>query len=198
MNDPGRPRFNRGHDRGRPFSIHNPWRFYGGVAVGVMLLASVLMGFLWIPARRQGRNVGNPAEKRTGWWATVCRGLGITDDETTTRSVTPPPRWASDVAWSAETVRRALSGNVARGEFVAFNCTVCHGEHGSGSGQTWIPKLAGQDRLFIYKQLADFRNAATAMGRDERGRFRPQRAGPCRCRRVLLGARRVGGRRRQR
>lgn len=146
------------------FSIHNPWKFWGAVLVLVMLVIGVCIGFLWLPQVQQKPVFGDRPKKPEGWWASFCRGLGWTGDAQATATATPPARWASDLKWSPDTVRLALSGDQGRGEFIAVNCTACHGEKGQGSTQTWIPKLAGMDRLTIYKQLADYRSGHREWG----------------------------------
>ncbi len=146
------------------FSIHNPWKFWGAVLVASMLVMGIAIGFLWLPQVQERPVFGDRLKKPGGWFASFCRGLGWTGDAQATATAAPPARWASDMQWTPDTVHLALSGDRARGEFVALNCTACHGEKGQGGQQTWIPKLARMDRLVIYKQLADYRSGHRQWG----------------------------------
>ena len=151
-------------DHGRPFSVHNPWRLYGAGLVAFMLVMGLTIGFLWLPSVQEKPIFGDRLKKATGLWASICRGLGWTGDKEATTTAAPPAQWATDVSWNPPTLQRALSGNAAHGEFIALNCAACHGEQGSGTAQTWIPKLGGQDTLTIYKQLADYRSGRRQWG----------------------------------
>lgn len=63
---------------------------------------------------------------------------------------------SSRVAWTLETVRRARSGDVARGKKLHEDCAGCHGDAGNVDIPD-VPDLGGQNPLYIYKQLADYK-----------------------------------------
>jgi len=69
----------------------------------------------------------------------------------------PPVRIPSNVAWTAETIAKAYSGNALRGLLVARRCDRCHGREGFSSNPR-VPNLANMDRLVVWKQLDDFRS----------------------------------------
>jgi cytochrome c553 len=69
----------------------------------------------------------------------------------------PPVRIPSNVAWTAETIAMASSGDGFRGSLVGRRCDRCHGHEGFSSSAS-VPNLAAMDRLAIWKQLADFRS----------------------------------------
>jgi cytochrome c553 len=69
----------------------------------------------------------------------------------------PPVRIPSNVAWTAETIEMASSGDAFRGSLIGRRCDRCHGREGFSSSPT-IPNLASMDRLVIWKQLDDFRS----------------------------------------
>jgi cytochrome c553 len=69
----------------------------------------------------------------------------------------PPVRIPSNVAWTAETIAMASSGDAFRGSLIGRRCDRCHGREGFSSSPT-IPNLASMDRLVIWKQLEDFRS----------------------------------------
>jgi cytochrome c553 len=69
----------------------------------------------------------------------------------------PPVRIPSNVAWTAETIAMATSGDAFRGSLIGRRCDRCHGREGFSSSPT-VPNLASMDRLVIWKQLEDFRS----------------------------------------
>jgi cytochrome c553 len=63
---------------------------------------------------------------------------------------------SSRVAWTLETVKLVRSGDVARGKKLHADCASCHGEAGNVDIPD-VPDLGGQDALYTYKQLADYK-----------------------------------------
>jgi len=63
----------------------------------------------------------------------------------------------SNVAWTPETVAFASSGDAFRGLLIARRCNHCHGSEGFSS-EAAVPNLAGEDLLYLWKQLEDFRS----------------------------------------
>ena len=82
------------------------------------------------------------------WGAAVVMGSDAAE---------PPTRVPSNVAWTAETIEMASSGNAFRGSLIGRRCDRCHGREGFSSSAS-IPNLASMDRLVIWKQLDDFRS----------------------------------------
>ena len=68
---------------------------------------------------------------------------------------------SSRVAWTLETVRRARSGDVARGKKLHEDCAACHGDAGNVDTPD-VPDLGGQNPLYTYKQLVDFKTETRA------------------------------------
>lgn len=64
---------------------------------------------------------------------------------------------SSRVAWTLETVKRVRGGDVARGKKLHEDCAGCHGEAGNVDIPD-VPDLGGQDPLYTYKQLADYKS----------------------------------------
>lgn len=50
------------------------------------------------------------------------------------------------------------AGNVQRGRTLYALCQACHGDNGEGSPAAGAPMLAGQDRDYLVRQLANFRD----------------------------------------
>ncbi len=72
-----------------------------------------------------------------------------------------PNRIPSEVAWTAETIAAASSGDAFRGSLRAKSCEHCHGAEGY-SPDASTPNLAGLDQLALWKQLQDFRSRKRA------------------------------------
>ena len=68
---------------------------------------------------------------------------------------------SSRVAWTLETVRLARSGDAAKGEKLHKDCVDCHGKAGNIETPD-VPDLGGQDPLYIYKQLSDYKAGTRA------------------------------------
>ena len=140
-------------------SAHPSWNSW---TLGVIAILSGLLvlgfgfGFLILPRFQQGHE-GNTL------MGGIHNALGFHNHEHRPGSASPPVQVPTYIVWNESTIRDAMSGDLARGEFVAYNCIACHGEKGMSS-QAWIPTLAGMDRLFLYKQLADFRSGTRLSG----------------------------------
>jgi len=63
---------------------------------------------------------------------------------------------SSPVAWTLATVRLARSGDAVRGKKLHEDCSSCHGEAGNVDIPD-VPDLGGQDPLYIFKQLSDYK-----------------------------------------
>lgn len=114
------------------------------------------VGFLILPRFQQGQGTASTR-------GALHNALGFHKHESAATSAQPPLRIPTYIAWDESTIHEALSGDAKRGEFIAINCTACHGDKGMTT-QTWIPNLAGLDRLVLYKQLADFRSGTRLSG----------------------------------
>jgi cytochrome c553 len=140
-------------------SNHASWNSW---TLGVIAILSGLLvlgfgfGFLILPRFQQGHQASSVM-------GGIHSALGFHKHEHTLATVSPPVQVPTYIVWNESTIGEAMSGDVARGEFVAYNCRACHGEKGM-SAQVWIPNLAGMDRLFLYKQLADFRSGTRLSG----------------------------------
>ncbi len=132
-----------------PLKLDNPWAWIGWLSVAGLVTVAVILGFVVLGRERQN---GPPL----GLWAGICRALGITSDVGPAGEPQPPLRTPTRIAWTRDTLAQVARGDVARGEFVAMNCTACHGEQGASPSGLY-PALAGMDAAVIYKQLDDFR-----------------------------------------
>jgi cytochrome c553 len=142
-----------GNDPSRP---DNPWRFIAVAVVSAIVVVAFGLGFLLLP-RYQGSHA--PSSEKDS----VYRALGFHQHSNASTTIQPPLRVPTNVAWTETTIRQATEGDPKRGEVIARDCTACHGEKGL-STQSWIPSLAGLDRLVFYKQLEDFRSGTRLSG----------------------------------
>jgi cytochrome c553 len=134
---------------------------HSGRLLAVALLAGVLalgfgFGFLLLPRNEATRGKASASDS-------IYHALGLHTHNKSFNTVQPPVKIPSYVAWTEVTIQQAMGGDAKRGEFVAFNCIVCHVEQAQTS-EPWIPKLAGLDRLTTYKQLDDFRSGTRLSG----------------------------------
>ena len=136
--------------------LHNPWGFIVVAAVSATVVVAFGLGFLLLP-RYQG--IRAPFSTKDA----VYHALGFHIHDKAFNIIQPPPRVPTYIAWTEITIRQASTGDGKSGEFIATNCTACHGEKGLGT-QPWIPSLAGLDRLVQYKQLDDFRSGTRLSG----------------------------------
>jgi cytochrome c553 len=66
------------------------------------------------------------------------------------------------VAWTLETVRLVRRGEAARGKALNANCSDCHGPAGRNPEMEEVSDLAGQDALYTFKELQDYKGGQRA------------------------------------
>jgi cytochrome c553 len=133
----------------------NSWSFVAIAILSGILALGFGFGFLILPRFQRGH--------QTSAMGAIQSALGFHHHLYGAGSTASPSQIPTYIVWNESTIHDALSGDIARGQFVAFNCLACHGEKGM-SVQPWIPNLAGMDRLVLYKQLADFRSGTRLSG----------------------------------
>jgi cytochrome c553 len=136
--------------------LHNPWGFIVVAAVSATVVVAFGLGFLLLP-RYQETRVPFSAKDA------VYHALGFHIHDKAFNTIQPPLKVPTYIAWTEATIRQATTGDGKNGEFIATNCTACHGEKGL-STQAWVPSLAGLDPLVQYKQLDDFRSGTRLSG----------------------------------
>ena len=139
-----------------PFKLDNSWVWIGWLSVAGLVTVGVILGFGELGREQQN---GRPLSL----WAGICRGLGVTSETGPAADPQPPLRTPTRIAWTRDTLTQIAGGDVERGEFVAMNCTTCHGEQGE-SRSALYPSLAGMDAAVIFKQLDDFRAGKRSWG----------------------------------
>jgi cytochrome c553 len=136
--------------------LHNPWGLIMVAVVSATVVVAFGLGFLLLPRYQETRAPFSTKDA-------VYHALGFHIHGKAFNTIQPTPRISTYVAWTENTILQATAGDQKNGEFIATNCTACHGENGL-SEQPWIPSLAGLDRLVLYKQLDDFRSGTRLSG----------------------------------
>ena len=136
-------------DRASSAGWANPWVRRSVVWLVVVTVASLLVGFVWLPSVH--------ADFRAdGLWASICRAAGVpaswSDGATTAAERTP----STDVVLSRAMARAGTGDAIGRGATLALNCTMCHGARGMSESNA--PNLAGQYAEVVVKQLHDYRS----------------------------------------
>jgi len=139
----------------KPIASDKSWRSRSWLALAALVALSFVLGFVVLGAA--------PGDTPLGFWGAICRGLGLAPDRAAARAAAPVAVVPSLVAWTPATLATIALGRESRGEFIALNCSVCHGERGVNSAPG-IPMLAGMDAPALYKQLADFRSGKRSSG----------------------------------
>ena len=136
--------------------LHNPWGFIVIAVVSATVVVAFGLGFLLLPRYQESRV---PFSTKDG----VYHALGFHIHGKAFNTIQPPLRVPTYIAWTETTIRQATAGDRKSGEFIATNCTACHGEKGL-STEPWVPSLAGLDPLVLYKQLDDVRSGTRLSG----------------------------------
>lgn len=129
-------------------SWSNPWFRWSVVSLVVLTLASLLVGFVVLPAAHKDFSV-------QGMWDSICRAAGVPAkwSSTAEAKVTAP---VTNVVLERSMTRMSASDAIGRGATLALNCTMCHGT--AGMSRSDAPNLAGQYPEVVIKQMRDYRS----------------------------------------
>lgn len=127
-----------------------PWIFVVVAFVVAGVVIGFGLGFLLLP--RYGGPSGPYSMKDS-----VYRALGLHVHDKGFGTIQPPLKIPTHIAWTEKTIREATSGDAKRGESAASSCAACHVDEGPPPDPA-TPKIAGLDRLVLYKQLDDYRS----------------------------------------
>jgi cytochrome c553 len=137
----------------RPYAWSNRGLRWSVVSLILVTLATVLIGFVWLPSVHGDFSAG-------GIWASICRAAGVPAAWYGPQSVTAD-REATRVVLERAMTHAADKGSAGRGATLALNqCTMCHGALGTSMSNA--PNLAGQYPEVVIKQLLDYK-AGTRM-----------------------------------
>jgi cytochrome c553 len=131
------------------YSWSNPWFRWSTVWLVVLIVLSLLVGFVVLPAVH-GDFRGQ------GIWSAICRAAGMPASWIDPRSATPAAGPSSTaVVFSPAMGRRGTSDAIGRGATLAVQqCSMCHGAQGMSGANA--PNLAGQYPEVVIKQLQDY------------------------------------------
>jgi cytochrome c553 len=135
-------------DRVRTYSWSNRGLRRSVVALVLFTLASILVGFVWLPSAQRDFTA-------EGLWNAICRAAGA-PDSWYSRDEPAQPFVASNVVLERSMTRLADTASVGRGATLALNCTMCHGAQGLSTSNA--PNLAGQYPEVVIKQLEDYKS----------------------------------------
>jgi cytochrome c553 len=130
------------------YSWGNPWLRWSVVALVVFTLASMLVGFVWLPSVHGDFTA-------QGLWASICRAAGVPSAWTPNAAGGPVPPQATNVVLERSMARPGSGASAGRGATLALNCTMCHGAQGMSLSNA--PNLAGQYPEVVIKQLHDYK-----------------------------------------
>ena len=135
------------------WSWRNPWLRRSVVSLSILVVGTVGIGFVWLPA--ESRDF--PGQ---GLWASICRAAGVPSAWDTTGSPNRAGTGTTTVVLDRAMSVPGRSDAVGRGATLALNCTMCHGARGLSVSDA--PNLAGQYPEVIIKQLHDFQGGQRA------------------------------------
>lgn len=131
----------------RLYSWQNQWFRWSVVSLVVLTVASILVGFVWLPSVH-----GDFTAKSL--WDSICRAAGVPSAWIDAKAPEPKPQ-ATNVVLERSMTRVPASERVGRGATLALNCTMCHGAQGMSTSDA--PNLAGQYPEVVIKQLQDYK-----------------------------------------
>jgi cytochrome c553 len=130
------------------WSWRSPWVRWSVVSLVVVTVASLLVGFVWLPSVHGDFSA-------QGLWASICRAAGAPSDWSGNGRVKEGPT-ATNVVLERSMASAGSSDSIGRGATLALNCTMCHGAQGMSLSDA--PNLAGQYPEVVIKQLDDYRS----------------------------------------
>jgi cytochrome c553 len=135
------------------FSWRNPWFRWSVGTLAVMTVASVLVGFVWLPSV-------HPDFTARGLWESLCRAAGVPSTWADQTPAGERGARSTAVVLDREMARAGANDAVGRGATLALNCTMCHGAQGQSASNA--PNLAGQYPEVVIKQLLDYKAGVRA------------------------------------
>lgn len=132
------------------YTWRNPWFRWSVSLVGVVTVAAMLVGFVWLPSVQ-----GDFTAK--GLWDSICRAAGVPNswsDEK--RDAVASRLQTTNVVLTPAMATVGASDSVGRGSTIAVQqCSMCHGAKGMSEADA--PNLAGQYPEVVIKQLHDYK-----------------------------------------
>jgi cytochrome c553 len=132
------------------YAWSNPAVRWSIVSLCVLVLVSLLVGFVWLPSVHGDFTA-------QGIWASICRAAGVPTQWADTEGALKPAIRSTNVVLEHAMALQGSSDAVGRGATIAVQqCTMCHGAE--GISRAGAPNLAGQYREVVIKQLFDYRS----------------------------------------
>ncbi|HUA56001.1 MAG TPA: c-type cytochrome [Candidatus Sulfotelmatobacter sp.] len=137
----------------RVASLRNRWFTISIGGAAATALVGFLVGFLWLP-------LAQPGERFRSAWDAICSAAGLLHQPSSSEQIVTAGYPMTRVEVFPQMFAGADAVSIGRGATLALRCTMCHGARGLSDAKS--PNLAGQYRIAIYKQLADFKSGARA------------------------------------
>jgi predicted carbohydrate-binding protein with CBM5 and CBM33 domain len=99
--------------------LHNNLKLAAVCVLSGLVFIAFGVGFLILPAAHAHGSMRD----------NIAHALGHLHDHQAFAAPTPETV-PTTIVWNEATIHESLNGDPARGEFIAVNCTACHGEHG--------------------------------------------------------------------
>ncbi|MBV9891888.1 MAG: c-type cytochrome [Rhizobacter sp.] len=131
----------------------NPWVRQSVVALLVLSVVTIVVGFLWLPSVHGDFGA-------QGMWASLCRAAGVPSSWSAGGAALKPAPTATEVVLERAMAKAGPREAAGRGATLALNCTMCHGAQGMSVSNA--PNLAGQYPEVVLKQLRDYRSGKRA------------------------------------
>ncbi len=124
-----------------------------------MDLVPGMITFLWLTPTKLG-SYEIMCEELCGMAHHTMRGSVVVDDQSTFDA------WLASQPTFADT-QAVAAGDPAQGQALYALCTACHGAQGEGVQLLNAPKLAGQERGYLTRQLYNYRNGLRGAHEDD-------------------------------
>lgn len=131
--------------------LRDRWVVTSVGATACIVVASIVLGFAWLPYAQQGERFRN-------LWDSICSAAGLIHTAPANQPVVQASYPVTQVEITPDMLRHVSAEAIGRGATLALRCTMCHGARGMSSANA--PNLAGQYADAIYKELADFKSGA--------------------------------------
>jgi cytochrome c553 len=137
------------------FTWRNAWFRHSVLALVLLTIVSMLIGFVWLPAQHADFTA-------KGLWDSICRAAGVPSEWSTAKKEWPKPAARmTNVVMTPDMGRAGAVDAGGRGGTIAVQqCSMCHGAQGLADGSS--PNLAGQYPEVIIKQLHDYKRGDRA------------------------------------
>ena len=136
------------------YTWRNGWFRWSVLGIGAMTVASLLVGFIWLPTVQSDFTA-------KGIWDSICRVAGVPSEWTAQGKWRGASKGTTNIVLTSDMTRAGGSDSIGRGATLAVqHCSMCHGAQGMSEANA--PNLAGQYPEVVIKQLHDYKSGDRA------------------------------------